>query len=489
MYKKGILVLAGIFLFFGCNIAQANVIINEVQLNPTEERFIELYNSSDSAVNLTDWYIQRKTQTGSAFGSLVSKTYFENKIINAGGYFLISRSPMDNADIILGSLTLTESNVIQIKNSEGEIVNVVCWGETSDCNGSEIPNPAEGQSIQKGQDGLWQAASPTPGTVNQNSASSAVSDNEESGGNNNEDNSASNTTESKIAETLKIKTKITAQTLAFAGIPIEFSAGTTGYSGEALLYGKYFWNFGDGDAKEAKASDTAKFTHTFFYEGEYTVALEYYANNYFGSPDASDKITVKAVLADISISKVGDEKDFFVEISNNTGYDAGLSGWALKSAEKKFILPKNTILKAKSKMIISSKITNFSISDKNSLKLINAQGETVFEYPFSAKPVKTSAKNPVLSEISVIENENENLPENNLNAEMPASTSTSLGGPVDNLLAGAVKSEASEGNNFIYGIGLFAFLGIGTSATYFIRNHNRKTTPKTVGDDFEILSE
>jgi len=81
MSKKTILVSLGFAFLFSFNLARAGVIINEVQLSPTEERFIELYNPGGSSVELTGWYIQRKTETGSAFGSLVSKTYFENKAI------------------------------------------------------------------------------------------------------------------------------------------------------------------------------------------------------------------------------------------------------------------------------------------------------------------------------------------------------------------------------------------------------------------------
>ena len=43
-----------IFLF--PNLAFADVFINEIQTYPTEERFIELYNTGDSSVDLTGWY-------------------------------------------------------------------------------------------------------------------------------------------------------------------------------------------------------------------------------------------------------------------------------------------------------------------------------------------------------------------------------------------------------------------------------------------------
>jgi len=123
------------------------VVISEIKISPTEGRFIKLYNQDDEAVDLTGWYLQRKTSTGSSFGSLVSKTNFENKSILPGKYFLISRAGTDDADIILDDLTLTESNAIQLKNTSGQVVDKVCWGDITDCGDAVFPNPAEGESI------------------------------------------------------------------------------------------------------------------------------------------------------------------------------------------------------------------------------------------------------------------------------------------------------------------------------------------------------
>lgn len=125
------------------------ILINEVQTFPTGERFVELYNPNNSAVNLTNWYIQRKTRTGSSFDSLVSKTYFENKTIGAYGYFLISRAALDGADIVLDNLTLTESNTIQLKNQDAEVIDKVGWGSTNDCENGCVTEPSNNQSIQR----------------------------------------------------------------------------------------------------------------------------------------------------------------------------------------------------------------------------------------------------------------------------------------------------------------------------------------------------
>src|SRR3989344_9531477 len=144
-----ILVVAILFLL--PSVAFAQILFNEVTLSPTEERFIELYNSGDTDVDLTGWYIQRKTATGSTFGSLVASSKFENKIIKARGYFLIARSAFPFADISLDTLSLTESNTLIIKDSEREVIDQLAWGALD-----------EGKSYQKTITGEWVTSARTP---------------------------------------------------------------------------------------------------------------------------------------------------------------------------------------------------------------------------------------------------------------------------------------------------------------------------------------
>ena len=118
-YRRFVVFCSISLMIFTFNRAFASIFINEIRPYPTESRFIELYNNSSTEVNLTDWYIQRKTETGETFSSLVSSTYFENKKISPNDYFLISRASLSGADIILDNLTITLSNTIQIKNQSG----------------------------------------------------------------------------------------------------------------------------------------------------------------------------------------------------------------------------------------------------------------------------------------------------------------------------------------------------------------------------------
>jgi len=104
-------------------IVYPKILISEVQILPIEQRFIKLYNPNNLPVDLTGWYLQRKTETADSWSSCVSSVNFEGKTILPGGYFLISRT--DNlANIVLNSLTLTENNSLVLKDPNGEISDI-----------------------------------------------------------------------------------------------------------------------------------------------------------------------------------------------------------------------------------------------------------------------------------------------------------------------------------------------------------------------------
>lgn len=125
------------------------VLISEIKVYPTNQRFIELYNPNDFDIDLTGYYLQRKTQSGSNFGTLVSKTYFEGKIIKAKSLFLISRESNPQADIVVSNLTLTNSNSIQLKNKNGDVIDLVGWGNALNCESQCAPDPQMDQSLQR----------------------------------------------------------------------------------------------------------------------------------------------------------------------------------------------------------------------------------------------------------------------------------------------------------------------------------------------------
>lgn len=487
-----ILVFLGVFLFFGFNIAFANILINEIMYAPTEGgayEWMEVFNSGNTSVDINDWRFFNNKDDSSPLrlqkGSGVLGSGEYAIITNTSNWDSFSGMVFSSSQFSLPDDSLKYNTYKAISDSSKQIIDFVTY-DTSLGGGKE-----SGYSLSKISNS-WLSGVATPGL--KNISSSLHNDTTTN------IDSIQNITETiintKTSEIPKIKTKIKAEFYTFVGIPLDFDINTTGYSDEPLSYGKYFWNFGDGDSNETKASNTNKFTHTFFYEGEYVVTVQYFTNYYSIKPDAIDKITIKVVPADILISKVGDEKDFFVEIFNNTNYAVDFSGWALLSNEKSFILPKNTILESKKKIILSPKITNFNILDKDTLKLVNKQWETIFNYSsiVSILPTEISSKNTSKVNLSISKvsnniiqsdldnnfNNNTNLLQNVLDTDIPK----------NDLLASAVKSDVPTKDNLIYFIFiLFIFLGIGASATYYIRNNNRKSVSIVNGDDFEILDE
>ena len=126
------------------------LLISEVQIDPIDGRFIELYNPNESEVSLTGWYIQRKTETGSDWVSLISSNQFDGKIISAQSHFLIAENG-EGVDIV-EALTVTENNILILKNPNRDIVDKVGFGAAQDFETAPAENPPADKSINR----LWQ---------------------------------------------------------------------------------------------------------------------------------------------------------------------------------------------------------------------------------------------------------------------------------------------------------------------------------------------
>lgn len=384
-------------MFFSfVNLAHASVFINEVQISPIEERFIELYNNGSSSIDLTDWYIQRKTANGT-FGSMVTKTNFEGKSIEANGYFLIAKSGSMGADIVMDTFTLTESNTIQIKDGEGNVINKVGWGETNDCQNPCPLNPINDQSISRTLNGDFVISNPTPRETNEGILNDDIP---VSSSNNSSNSSSSNNNKEEIIniktkEISKIITKIIAPKIVTAGVPFEIDHNTTGINKEKIILGKFIWNFGDGMSRSGATSDV--FNYIYDYPGEYVITLSYSDSTFDTKPDAVDRLTVKVISSGVVISSVGTYTDPFVELENKSNYEMSISGWILRGGVHAFMIPEGTVILSNKKLKFSPKITGFDFNDLSSINIIDKTGQIFATYPNIINPiVKYSAKkNPI----------------------------------------------------------------------------------------------
>jgi hypothetical protein len=284
-----------------------------------------------------------------------------------------------------------------------------------------------------------------------------------------------------------IKTKITAKTNAFAGLSIPFQGSATGYAGESLYVGKYFWNFGDGTSLETKSNE--KFYHTYFYPGEYNVVLEYNQNTYGDIPDAIDKMIVKVFAPNIVISSVGDAKDFFVEVTNNTSIDADLSNWIISNGIKNFVFPKDTILPSNKKTTLSSKTTGFTMTDENNLKILFPTKEVVFDYGAS----KNAPSNSINKSTTVVTTIKETPKIPSVPTELPITSIKNVAQIPSNTLTASVVNQSEvpvsdTGPSFwIWIVGLVGLLGVASGITWFVRRGSATTSSD--GNDFKILDE
>lgn len=449
--------------------------------------WVEVYNPDSEDVDLTTLKLLISNSTSNHSISSSSG----GAVLHSGDYGVIVGSSFLSAyntkwpntgSIFTSSFSLT-NNAGKIEINNGDKLSPLSTLTYESSHGAS----GNGKSLQK-ISGTWQESLPTPGK--ENILSSSTGNDDHTTGGNTDTNTATDTSStpsassgssssantSKTPETTKITTKIIAQNSAvFAGLYAKFKAEVIGTDGQPLFYGRYFWNFGDGDSKEMKVREGDTVSHVYFYSGKYSVILEYYINDYGEIPDAKYLLSIDVLSADILISKVGDDKDFFVELSNNTNSNIDISKWMLMSGEKRFIFPKNTFIPSKNKIIFSPWITGLIYSDRNDLKLVDQNFKTVFDYGLSIIPVvnlppvarKSVAKNtaPIEDFKFISETEQE---------------------PATHLEAGVIESDVLEDGGSVYIILLGLVVLTAGAGVYFVRRSKIITKEE---DDFEILDE
>ena len=495
MSKKTFLVLLGFVFLFSAKFAQASLIINEIMYDvsgtDTDHEWIEVFNSGSSSVDITGWKFfdgsNHNLNQPPANGGVGSLT------IGTGGYAILSSDASTfisdhsgfSGTVIDTVMSLNNTgSTLKIIKSDNSVADSVTYNSSQGASG-------DGNSLQL-INGLWTASSPTPGAANQLSSGSTVPVggplvyNAATVSNDDASPTKPAVSKSKVEEP-KIKTRIVTKNLAYVGIPTYVQGFADGYAGEPLNSGKYFWNFGDGDSKEVAGNKI--FSHTYFYSGDYTISLEYYPNYYSEESKVTNKISVKVIPLPITISRVGDDKDFFVELCNDTDYEIDVSGWILSSGEKRFILPKDSSILSKKKMILSPKITNFSFGDEKYLKLSNGEGYLIFDYSSVLTPIvvaSTPVKSSVEGEIT------EDVNSKNTGDATAQKEKNKIEILPKDLAAAPVLSDSTEKDDkngsvsYFWVVSFIVLILAGGAGAYIIR---RKKIPKGLGEDFDILSE
>jgi hypothetical protein len=135
----------------------SHVVISEIQLSggtgASTKEFVELYNPTNTSVNLQNWKLSKKNQSGSVEDFLVATM---SGSIPSRGFFLIGSQAYNldasvSADITYatGSASLTDNNTIILYDSENAVVDKVGFGTAADFEGASETNPAAGSSRER----------------------------------------------------------------------------------------------------------------------------------------------------------------------------------------------------------------------------------------------------------------------------------------------------------------------------------------------------
>lgn len=138
-----------------------HLVISEIQITggtgQTTNDFIEIYNPTNSIIDLSDWQLKRRTTSGTESSM---KVFSKGKNIPAHGYFLWANSK-DNYHLSINAdessvAILTDDNSIALFDSANNLIDALAWGSdhTNPFIDSEhsIPcsgNPEANQSIER----------------------------------------------------------------------------------------------------------------------------------------------------------------------------------------------------------------------------------------------------------------------------------------------------------------------------------------------------
>lgn len=388
-----LLVCAPVFAY-----AAGNVVINEIAWMGTQasasDEWIELYNNTQSAFDLTGWTValyKPATTTPSKIMTLSGS-------IPAEGFYLIERTNDATVSDIPADLVssfgigLIDSGMIVELLRNGVVVDRTpdpcgthwCAGSNApkmtmerispDGNGSESSNWATNNGIIiNGHDAAGNAILGTPKARNSvfaDSAWTAVTSDLGNSAGNVENSAGQSETTATVAQSTAPGSSLSGAPLppqptfsvnagadrtVLAGAVVEFIARSS-VKNDALASFRYTWNFGDGTTKEGRAVN-----HVYLFPGNYTVNVTM-ASDELAVSDVS-RISVAPPLIIFSEIKPGERG--FIELYNagKTRIDAG--GLILTDGAQTFTLPDYTYLDAGGVLVLANTTTNITGSGNN----------------------------------------------------------------------------------------------------------------------------
>lgn len=129
-----------------------HIVISEVQIEgaTSTDEFVELYNPTNSVINLNDWHLTRKTAAVDTEEQIVA-TLSGN--INPKGFFLIAHNGYDGTtpeDATYSTdFNITDNNTVILKNGGGQVIDLLGMGTASQNETATVLNPIDNRSVER----------------------------------------------------------------------------------------------------------------------------------------------------------------------------------------------------------------------------------------------------------------------------------------------------------------------------------------------------
>lgn len=349
--------------------AASSVVISEVlydvkDLPDTDHEWVELYNSSDTAVSLQGWkFADSSNHTlnappangGQGSLSIEPRGYV---ILSGNAATFLADHPGFVGTVIDTVMSLNNAGAtLSVLSSTGQVVDSFTY--TSSLGGS-----GDGNTLSRSDGGVIVATPPTPGLQNGAAASPPPQDS-------NPDDSESTSTDSDatpetfsdgvVAPKTKLvpyAVKLITPTKFTVGIPVLFSLKATDDRAQDVYYGTFVWSFGDGSSETKPA--VAEFTHTYLHPGEYVVTVEYYRYSYQEKPEVVVRKNIKVLDSSVSITNVSDKG--LIELTNMSTQEIDLFAWQIIQGSFTYTFKSHTIIVPKSKIILDPSVTGILFS-------------------------------------------------------------------------------------------------------------------------------
>ncbi len=312
----------------------------------SQEEWIEIYNGTASTADVSGWTITDNNGTGATFtipgGTTIAPSTHITIATNSTGFNALYGFDAD----VYGSIPALNNtgDALLLRDNTSTLIDAVAWeggassGTPSGWGSSSQPNAPTGTSIIR---------------TNLSTDTDSFSDWSTLTGNGSPDVQPTNASPIAVANGPYSGNK---------GVAISFSsAGSNDPDGTIA---SYFWNFGDGNT-----STSANPTHSYATAGFYTVQLTV-TDNLGATGNASASVTITDIAGTgIIISEVfydtpgTDSQEEWIELYNNTGTDADLSGWTItdnNGTGSTYTLPNGTTILDATYLTIAVNSTGFN---------------------------------------------------------------------------------------------------------------------------------